>query len=153
MFQPPLKVLKIQVAFITIGEWFPSLLFVVYWYIKVNYGNNYGYFLTIAKIKKYSKSIMLLPSVFRQITRLIRPTKRKAWWFGYIYRGIMECHMNIQNHVYRLTTFLACLKIKANLYHNSCRKYTTAENRACWWPLLLTWFNFNPSRDKESHAW
>ena len=25
--------------------------------------------------------------------------------------------------------------------------------QALLWPLLLTWFNFNPSMDKQSHAW
>ena len=25
--------------------------------------------------------------------------------------------------------------------------------QALLWPFLLTWFNFNPSMDKQSHAW
>ena len=35
--------------------------------------------------------------------------------------------------------------------HLQMSKYLTVQRHQ--WPLLLTWFNFNPSMDKLSHAW
>ena len=34
----------------------------------------------------------------------------------------------------------------------SCNNMAPVETKSLLWPLLLTWFNFNPSMDKLLHA-